>query len=87
MLADNWFTVESSLGVSLFTQALAHRVAYRLHEIVVGLEGDGAAAKVYDGTGLVYQAHGFTEAEALERAHAWIDEQATLLPAFDLHDG
>lgn len=87
MLVDNWLTAESSLGVSLFTQALARRVVYRLHEIVVGLEGDGAVAKVYDGTGLVYQAHGFNEAEALERAHAWIDEQATLLPAFDLHDG
>lgn len=87
MLTDNWFTTESSFGVTLFAQALAHRVAYRLHEIVIGLEGDGASAKVYDGTGLVYQARGFSEAEALERAYAWIDEQATSLPAFDLHDG
>jgi hypothetical protein len=87
MWTDNWLSTESSFGVALFAQAFSHRVAYRLHEIVIDLEGDGASAKVYDGAGLVYQAHGFTEAEALERAHTWIDEQALSLPAFDLHDG
>lgn len=87
MLADSWLTAEHSWGASLLALALSRRIGYRLHDIVVGLEGEGAVAKVYDGTGVVYEAHGFTEADALERAHQWVDEQANSLPAFDLHVG
>ena len=87
MLADGWFTTKNSWGAFLFAQALSRRIGYRLHDIVLALEDEGAVAKVFDGTGLVYQAHGFTEAEALERAHQWVDEQANSLPAFDLHVG
>ena len=87
MLADSWLTAEHSRGASLLAFALSRRIGYRLHDIVVGLEGEGAVARVYDGTGLVYEARGFTEADALERAYQWVDEQANSLPAFDLHVG
>lgn len=87
MVSEGWFAAESSWGASLFAQALSRRSAYRLHDIVLGLEREGAVARVFDGTGLVYRATGFTEVEALERAHQWVDEQANSLPAFDLHDG
>jgi hypothetical protein len=87
MLSEGWLDTETPTRVSRLAGFLSPRTAYRLHEIVVGPEGERAVATVYDGREVVYRAHGLHEAEALERAHQWIDEQAASLPAFDLHVG
>lgn len=87
MMADSWNVVETSLGATLAANILSQRVTYRLHEIVVRLERQGAVAEVYDGSGLVHTTHGATETDALARATAWVDEQDESLPEYDLHTG
>jgi hypothetical protein len=61
------------------------KLEYRLHEIHFKFQQGRVAAVVYDGRKVVHVAHGSTEADAVERARRWIDEQDEENPAHDLH--
>ena len=79
--------VKAPLGMALVSALIGERIDYRTHEIAVRLHRLGAAATVYDGKKMVFEAHGMTEVDALNRAKAWIDEQDESLSEYDLHTG
>lgn len=87
MLAEKWNGVQLMFGTSLLASLLGQRINYRLRDIVIRMERDRFVADIFDGSGLVYTTHGYTEADALARATAWIDEQHEALAQHDLHTG
>ncbi len=80
-------SVKTPLGMALISALVGERMDYRAHDIAVHLDRIGASAKVYDGKRAVFTAHGMTEADAFNRAKAWIDEQDESLSEYDLHTG